>query len=555
MLAELSIDNLVLIAAARLRFSPGLNVITGETGAGKTLLAQAVGLLMGQRGGDDLIRPGAPRAVVQAIFERGEESLAVARELPRGGRSRAHIDGLVSSAAAVDQALRDRVAFYGQLEQAKLLQLERQLDLLDAAVGDEIGPLVASYTAAYGRARELGRTLDDMRSAGHERGREIDMLRFQVDEIAAAQLAPGEDDAVAAERDRLRHAAKLVERVGGAVVLVGGETETAALNGLRAARRLLAEAAALDPALGQPADRLDALTAEVEDVAFALQSYLDDLDIDPAHRDALELRHDKLQALKRKYGASVDEVIAYGATAAERLAALERFEADESSLEAEVAAAQNEALAASERLAQARRRAAPAFAARVVTELKQLAMPHACFEVGFTPRGEGFAALGPRGADEVEFLFSANPGVPPRALRETASGGELSRAMLALKSIVTLGDDVETLIFDEVDTGIGGVTATALGARLGRLAQQTQIICITHLPQVVAWADRHFAIRKVADAAAGSTETVIAEVAGEERLDELCRMLGAAPDDSAARAHAAQLLADATSSPADATRT
>jgi len=272
MLAELSIDNLVLIAAARLRFSPGLNVITGETGAGKTLLAQAVGLLMGQRGGDDLIRPGAPRAVVQAIFERGEESLAVARELPRGGRSRAHIDGLVSSATAVDQALRDRVAFYGQLEQAKLLQLERQLDLLDAAAADEIGPLVASYAAAYGRARELGRALEDMRSAGHERGREIDMLRFQVDEIAAAQLVPGEDDAVAAERDRLRHAAKLVERVGGAVVLVSGENETAALDGLRAARRLLAEAAALDSALGQSADRLDALTAEVEDVAFAVQS-------------------------------------------------------------------------------------------------------------------------------------------------------------------------------------------------------------------------------------------------------------------------------------------
>ena len=548
MLAELTIDNLVLIAAASLRFSPGLNVITGETGAGKTLLAQAVGLLMGQRGGDDLIRPGAARAVVQAVFERGDEPLAVARELPRGGRSRAHIDGLVSSAAAVDQALRDRVAFYGQLEQAKLLQLERQLDLLDTAAADEIGPLVASYAAAFGHARELGRVLDGMRSAGHERGREIDMLRFQVDEIAAAQLAPGEDDAVAAERDRLRHAAKLVERVGGAVVLVGGENETAALDGLRAARRLLAEAAALDPALGQPADRLDALTAEVEDVAFALQSYLDDLDIDPAHRDALELRHDKLQALKRKYGASVDEVVAYGATAAERLATLERFEADESSLEAEVTAAQNEALDAGERLAQARRRAAPAFAARVVTELKQLAMPHACFEVAFTPRGEGFAALGPRGADEVEFLFSANPGVPPRPLRETASGGELSRAMLALKSIVTLGDDVETLIFDEIDTGIGGVTATALGARLGRLAQQTQIICITHLPQVVAWADRHFAIRKVADAVAGSTETVIGEVAGEERLDELCRMLGAAPDDSAARAHAAQLLADATRS-------
>jgi DNA repair protein RecN (Recombination protein N) len=545
MLAELSIDNLVLIAAARLRFSPRLTVITGETGAGKTLLAQAIGLLMGQKGGDDLIRVGASRAVVQALFERGDESLAVARELPRGGRARASIDGLISSAATVEQALRDRVAFYGQLEQAKLLQLDRQLDLLDAAAPAELGPLAAAYATAYAQARDLARTLASRRGAGHERAREIDMLRFQVDEIEAAQLLPAEDVAIAAERERLRHAAKLLERVGNAAALLAGEGETAALDGLRAARQLVSEAAALDPALDVLADRLDALTAELEDVSLALQAYLADLDLDPARRDALELRHDKLQALKRKYGASVDEVIAFAAAAAERLAELEHVEADESSLEAAVTAAQEEALAAGQRHRQGRRRVAAEFAARVVAELRQLAMPHARFEVAFTPRGDGFAALAARGADEVEFLFSANPGVPLRPLRETASGGELSRAMLALKSIITLSDDVETLIFDEVDTGIGGLTAVALGERLGRLAEQTQIICITHLPQVAAWADRHFAIRKVTDAEAGSTETVISEVAGEERLDELCRMLGAAPADTAARAHAAQLLAAA----------
>jgi DNA repair protein RecN (Recombination protein N) len=549
MLAELSIDNLVLIAEARLRLSPGLNVITGETGAGKTLLAQAIGLLMGQKGGDELVRQGADRAVVQALFERGDESLAVARELPRGGRSRARLDGLLSSAAAVEEALRDRVAFYGQLEQAKLLHLERQLDLLDAAGGAELAKLVAAYSGAFARARDLQRDVDSLRAEGHERAREIDMLRFQVTEIETAQLEPGEDGRLAAERERLRHAAKLVERAGGAFALLSGDEDSAALDALRAARRLLAEAAGLDAGLGAQADRLDALTAEVEDVAVALQGYLDELDLDPAHRDALEVRHDKLQTLKRKYGATVDEVLEYGAQAGRRLAALERFDADEATLAGELAAAQGEALATGERLAKARRRLAPAFAARVQDELRQLAMPHARFEVAFTARGEGFAGLGPRGADEVEFLFSANPGVPLRGLRETASGGELSRAMLALKSIVTLGDDVETLIFDEVDTGIGGVTATALGERLGRLAGQTQIVCITHLPQVVAHADRHFAIRKKSDAAAGVTETVIAEVSGEERLDELCRMLGAVPNDAAARAHAARLLVAAERGP------
>jgi DNA repair protein RecN (Recombination protein N) len=545
MLAELSIDNLVLIASASLRLSPGLNVITGETGAGKTLLAQAIGLLMGQKGGDELIRAGADRALVQAVFERGDEALAVARELPKGGRSRARLDGLVSSAGAVEEALRDRVAFYGQLEQAKLLHLDRQLDLLDAAAPSKLAPLAAEYAAAFGRAHKLEHELEGLRRAGHERAREIDMLRYQSDEIAAAQLEPGEDERLARERERVRHAGKLLERVGAAAALLSGESESGALDGLRAARRLVAEAAALDDGLDAVAERLAALTAEAEDLAIVLHAYAEELDLDPAHRDALEVRHDKLQALKRKYGATLDEVIAFGGEAAARLAALEWFEADASALEAECAAARDQALAGGERLAAARRRAAPGFTARVVDELHQLAMPHARFEVALTPRGDGFAALGPRGADDVEFLFSANPGTPLRPLRETASGGELSRAMLALKSIVTLGDDVETLIFDEVDTGIGGVTATALGERLGRLAERTQILCITHLPQVVAWADRHFAIRKETDLEAGVTETVIAEVSGAARVDEVCRMLGAAPDDAAARAHAEQLLARA----------
>ena len=545
MLAELAIDDLVLIARARLQFSPGLNVITGETGAGKTLLAQAIGLLMGQKGGDDLIRPGADRALVQALFESGDETLAVARELPRGGRSRAHRDGMLSSAASVEETLRRRVAFYGQLEQAKLLQLERQLDLLDAAAPEELAPLVAEYGAAYDLAQRLERRLKETRAASRDREREMDLLRFQVEEIDAAQLDPGEDERLTQERERLRHADKLLERVGGALTLLSGEDEGGADDGLRAAQRRVGEAAALDGALEQLASRLGSLTVEVEDVTLALRAYLDELDADPARRDALEVRHDKLQALKRKYGATVADVLVYATEAAERLAALERSEADEAELLQGLASAQAQALAIAGRLTQARRKLAPAFSQRVEAELRQLAMPHARFEVTLLPRGEGWAALGPRGAEEAELLFSANPGVPPRPLRQTASGGELSRAMLALKSLVTLGDDVETLIFDEVDTGIGGVTASALGERLGALAERTQVICITHLPPVVAYADRHFAITKTSDARKGATETVIAEVDGEERLAELCRMLGAGPDDAGARRHAEELLARA----------
>jgi DNA repair protein RecN (Recombination protein N) len=545
MLAELCIDDLVLIASARLEFCAGLNVITGETGAGKTLLAQAIGLLMGQKGGDDLVRPGAERALVQALFESGDDTLAVARELPRGGRSRARRDGLLSSAAAVEEALRERLAFYGQLEHTRLLQLERQLDLLDGAAPAELEPLQAAYGEAHDRARRLSRELEQLRGAGREREREIDMLRFQVNEIETAALEPGEDERLARERERLRHAGKLLERAGGALALLAGESDAAALDAVRVAQRLVAEAAALDVALGPLAERLDSIGAELDDLGEGLRSYLDELDVDPAHRDAMELRYDRLKALMRKYGGSADEVLAYAQSSRERLALLEEFEANEEQLGADVAAAQRAALKAAEALSAARRRLAPDVARRVETELRGLAMPHATFSIEVTPRGEGYEALGPRGADDVEFLFGANPGVPPRPLRETASGGELSRAMLAIRGIVTLGDDVETLIFDEVDTGIGGVTAAALGERLARLAERRQVLCITHLPQVAAYAERQFAIVKRSDVAAGSTETTVRQVDGEERLAELCRMLGAAPDDQAARNHAAGMLARA----------
>ena len=542
MLAELSIDDLVLIAEARLEFSPGLNVITGETGAGKSLLAQAIGLLLGQKGGDELVRPGASRALVQALFEtEGAETLAVARELPRGGRSRSHLDGIYSSAAAVEEALRSRLAFYGQLEHTRLLQLERQLDLLDAAA-DAVAPLLAEYTVAYDAARTLTRELADLRGAGREREREIEMLRYQAAEIDAAGLEPGEDGRLAAERERLRHAGKLLERAGGAVGLLAGESEAAALDAVRVAQRLVAEAAALDAALEPAAERLDGVAAELDDIAAALRAYLDDLDVDPSHRDALELRFDKVKALMRKYGASADEVLEYGRVAHERLARLEASEAGEEELARRAGEAQQAALAAAGRLTAARCEAAPVIAARVESELRGLAMPHASFGIVVEPRGDGWEALGPRGADEAEFLFSANPGVPRRPLRDTASGGELSRAMLAIRGLVTLGDDVETLIFDEVDTGIGGVTASALGERLARLAERRQVVCITHLPQVAAYAGRQFAIVKQSDAAAGSTVTVVRRVEGEERLAELCRMLGAAPDDAAARSHAEGLL-------------
>ncbi len=542
MLAELSIADLVLIAEARLELAPGLNVITGETGAGKTLLTQGIGLLLGQKGEESLVRPGCEQALVQAVFDDDGETISVARRITRKGRSRAFLDGLVSSLPAVETALRERVAFYGQLEHARLLQLDRQLDLLDAWAGPEVAALLADYGAAWATLQALSRELVALRGEGRDRDREVDLLRFQVGEIEAAAVEPAEDERLKVERERLRHAERLVERVGGAAALLSDESSGGGLDALRTAERLLAEAESLDPALADAAARLAALAAETDDVLAVLRDYLDDLDVDPAHRDAVELRYDQIRLLARKYGGSADAIIAYATAASERLVVLERLVADESDLVARLEAAQARALELAARLTAARAAAAPLFAARVADELRGLAMPHVRFEVVLQARGAGLEGLGQRGADEAEFVFSANPGVPLRPLRETASGGELSRAMLAIKSLVHLGHDVRTLIFDEVDTGIGGITATVLGERLAALAAATQIVCITHLPQVAVFAERHFVISKLADPQADTTETVVAQVAGDERLDELVRMLGGQGGDLTARDHARALL-------------
>ena len=297
MLAELSIADLVLIAGARLELAPGLNVITGETGAGKTLLTQGIGLLLGQKGEESLVRPGAEQALVQAVFDDDGETLSVARRITRGGRSRAFLDGLVSSLPAVEAVLRERVAFYGQLEHARLLQLDRQLDLLDAWAGAGVAALLDDYVAAWSEAQELSRELLALRGAGRDRERELELLRFQIDEIEAAAVEPGEDELLKAERERLRHSEKLVERVGGAIALFSDESSGGGLDALRTAERLLAEAETLDPALAAAAARLAGLSAEADDLLGVLRAYLDDLDVDPAHRDAVELRYDRLSLL------------------------------------------------------------------------------------------------------------------------------------------------------------------------------------------------------------------------------------------------------------------
>ena len=504
---------------------------------------------MGQKGGDELVRPGAARALVQALFENGDETLAVARELPRGGRSRARMDGLLSSAAAVEDALRRRLAFYGQLEHTRLLQLERQLDLLDGAVADEVEPLKAAYVEAYARARALTRELDDLRGAGRDRERELDMLRYQVGEIEAAERRAGRGRAPGASTASGRGTPASCSSAPAARSPCWPASPRPPPWTACAWRSASSdEAALLDESLAPLAERLGALTVELDDLAAALRDYIDGLDVDAAapRRPGAALRQAQgADAQVRRLGRRGARLPRGGAQPGSP--PLEEFAADEESLVARVDGGAGRG--GRRRRAAERRRGGGSprrSRARIEEELRGLAMPHADVRASRSRRAAtAGTASGRRGADDVEFVFGANPGVPPRPLRETASGGELSRAMLAIRGLVTLGDDVETLIFDEVDTGIGGVTAAALGERLRRLAERRQVLCITHLPQVAAFADRQFAIAKESDVGEGTTETVVRLVDGEERLAELCRMLGAAPDDEAARSHAESLLAKA----------
>ena len=538
MLAELSIDDLVLIAEARLEFCPGLNVITGETGAGKTLLAQAIGLLMGQKGGEELVRPGAARALVQALFESDDETLAVARELPRGGRSRAHH----GRPAQLGRAPSRRRCASGSPSTASsstraCCSSSASSTCSTAPSPAELEPLQAAYGAAYERARGLSRELERLRGAGREREREIDMLRFQVDEIEAAAVEPGEDERLARSASACvtpascSSASAARSRCSPARARRPRSTACASRSAWSARRRRSTRRST------PPPTRLDGLAAELDDLAGALRAYLDDLDVDPAHRDALELRYDKLKALMRKYGGSADEVLAYAEASRERLALLEEFEADEEQL-----ASRGRGGAAGgagrRRPSRARR------AARLAPDVSRArpgraARPRHAARHLRDRRHAARRRLGPRLARAAPTRSSSSSAPIPACRRgrcarrppAASSRARCSPSAASSRSATTSRRSSSTRSTPASAASRPRRSASAWRA----LAERRQVLCITHLPQVAAYAERQFAIVKQSDAAAGTTETVVRQVDGEERLAELCRMLGAAPDDEAAR--------------------
>jgi len=555
-LHELRIENLLLIERAELRFERGLNAITGETGAGKTILAHSLDLLMGGKARPQIVRPGASEAYVEGVFalppdlleepelaelrERlppGSDEILLGRRISTSGRTSAFVQGRGATAADL-RALGSRLlAFYGQHEHRRLVLAGAQLEILDGFVGSDHVTRLARYREAQADVLSLTRELAVLQEREGARERDLDLLRFEVAEIEAARPNAEEERELEGEHERLRHAERLRAGAGEALAALCGADDDGAGALLGAAEAQLAAVKGLDRVLDPLGERVRSLAIELDDAAGALRSYLEAIDGEPGRLQEVEERLHAVDRLKRKHGGSVEAVLSHAERCRADIARLESSEERAEELEGRLDAAVALRACLAGELSEARARAARELEKRVRAELAELAMEGASLAVSLEPHPEGF---GPKGSETVELLIATNPGIEPSPLRDAASGGELSRIMLAL---IDLGQAAtrRTLVFDEVDAGIGGHTANTVGDRLRRLGDDRQVICITHLPQIASHAAAHFRIEK--STTAGQARATVERVDGEELVAEIVRMLGGERDDEAARRHARELLA------------
>ena len=555
------IRHLGVISDAVLQLGPGLTVVTGETGAGKTMVVTGLGLLLGARADAGAVRAGASSAVVEGRFvvgntspvaeraaeaggEMDDDTLIVARSVASSGRSRAHLGGRSVPVGVLTEVADDLVAVHGQSEQVLLRSPARQREALDAFAGDAVAVPLAAYADAWARWRQVSAVLSDVVSHANERAAEAARLRLDLEEVETVDPQPGEDAALAAQSERLAHAEDLRAAAGGAhVALVGDDLDATsapdAMSLLANARRALDAVRDHDPALAALSDRLTEAGHVAADVALELSGYTQSLEADPARLHTVQQRRALLDTLTRKHGRDIDGVLAWSAAAAQRLVELESDDDRVDALTAEQAELDQRLAALAGTLHEARVEAAARLGAAATGELTELAMPHARLDVEVIPTD----TLGPHGSDDVSLLLTPHAGAPRRPIARGASGGELSRVMLALEVTLAGTDPVPTFVFDEVDAGVGGRAAVEVGRRLAALASTAQVIVVTHLPQVAAFADRHLVVVKSEDGQV--TESGVAHLDDKGRVVELARMLAGQEDSEAARKHAAELLAGA----------
>jgi DNA repair protein RecN (Recombination protein N) len=528
-LLELAVRDLGVIPELRLLMGAGMTAVTGETGAGKTMVVDAIELLVGGRADPMLVRTGAEEAWVEGRFTRGDGEVVVARAIPRSGRSRAYVDGRLATASELAELGAALVDLHGQHAHQSLLHPSAQRAALDR-FGDVDLSLLREARA------EVATIVDELAGMGGDersRARELDLVRYQVDEIDGAAIeGPDEDERLESEEDALADAAAHREAAAIAVVALSGADEAPAGDGAASAADAVGVAVAAVAGRGpfRPAEeRLRALAAEVTDLAAELRAGGEAIDEDPSRLEAVRERRHLLRELRRKYGDTLAEVIAEGDRLRARLAELEDHDRRAARLDDDLGKARKVEAAEAATVAAARRAAAPRLAERIQANLSELAMPKAV--VAIEVRGDD-------PGDDVEVLLAANPGTPPLPLARVASGGELARTMLALRLVLT--DAPPTLVFDEVDAGIGGAAAVAVGRSLARLAGEHQVLVVTHLPQVAAYADAQVRVAKQTDDAATVSHASLLD--RSERVVELSRMLSGQPDSDAARVHASELL-------------
>ncbi|MEE9279746.1 MAG: DNA repair protein RecN [Myxococcota bacterium] len=557
MIRTLRVKNLATIEELELELGSGLNVLTGETGAGKSVLLNAIALLRGRRVPSEAIRTGASFASAEAIIDSPElvgrarglglaededAELLVSRRISRDGRGKVFVNGRLATVSLLQQLLGDSLEVIGQGEHQRLLRPQDQAELLDRYGG--LGESVGKVAERHHRWRELAEEIAGRRAHTAERARREDQLRFEIEQIDAANPRVGELEELLQERARLAH----VERLGQATasVLEALEGDRGLRDRIAAARSELASAAAVDEELATPLAALERAGLELDEADAELARYTASLEADPTRLAQLEDRLDELGRLRARYGDSVEEILRHREAALAEAEALGGGEVRTAELESELESVGQSLEAAARRLGKARARVGAEFEARVSEELAVLGLGRAALRVRFeplagkTPEGRS-APSGPRGLERASFELAANPGEDPRRLRDAASGGELARLMLGLRNVLREAEGGHLLLFDEVDAGIGGTTARHVGERLQSLAESHQIVCITHLPQVAARGETHYRVAK--RVRAGRTRTRVERLQAEDRVDELARMAGGGRVTDVARAHARELLA------------